>query len=47
VCSERFGFVPAVAGANEVLGAAYTPDELAKVKDWEKTWVGKKSIKLI
>jgi hypothetical protein len=33
---------PALAGAQEVIGTSYTPDELAKVKDWEKTWVGKK-----
>ena len=37
-----FFLAPVHAGANEVIGAAYTPDELAKVKDWEKTWVGKK-----
>ena len=37
-----FFLAPVYAGANEVIGAAYTPDELAKVKDWEKTWVGKK-----
>jgi len=35
--------VPAFAKAGEVIGSgAYTPDELAKVKEWEKTWVGKK-----
>jgi hypothetical protein len=32
---------PALAGAQEVIGTSYTPDELAKVKDWEITWVGK------
>ena len=34
--------VPALAGAGEVIGTSYTADELAKVRDWEKTWVGKK-----
>lgn len=34
--------VPALAGANEVIGTAYTPEDLAKVREWEKTWVGKK-----
>jgi hypothetical protein len=33
---------PVFAGAQEVIGTAYKPDELAKVKEWEKTWVGKK-----
>jgi hypothetical protein len=34
--------VPALARANEVIGTTYTPEELAKVREWEKTWVGKK-----
>ena len=37
-----FLLAPALAGAQEVIGSAYAPDELAKVKEWEKTWVGKK-----
>jgi hypothetical protein len=50
--NQRFGLwllgalmlflVPALAGAGEVIGISYTADELAKVRDWEKTWVGKK-----
>ncbi len=36
--------VPMFAGAEEVQFPVpvYTPDELAKVREWEKTWVGKK-----
>ena len=35
------------AGAAEVNFpvSAYTPEELAKVREWEKTWVGKKITK--
>ncbi len=33
---------PVIAGAQDVIGTAYTPDELAKVREWEKTWAGKK-----
>ena len=34
--------IPAVCAAEIVLPTAYTPEELAKVREWEKTWVGKK-----
>lgn len=35
--------LPVMAAAAEIdLGTAYTPDELAKVREWEKTWAGKK-----
>jgi hypothetical protein len=35
---------PLLAGAAEVVFpvSAYNPEELAKVREWEKTWVGKK-----
>jgi len=32
---------PAFAAEHEV-GPAYTPEELAKVREWEKTWAGKR-----
>ncbi len=36
-------FIPAAVCAAELdLGTAYTAAELQKVRDWEKTWVGKK-----
>jgi hypothetical protein len=35
--------VPAFVMAGEVkMGTAYTAEELAKVREWEKTWAGKK-----
>jgi len=35
--------IPAIAGTAEIdLGTAYTPEELAKVREWEKSWAGKK-----
>ncbi len=34
--------LPALTGAAEVMQTAYTPEELAKVREWEKTWAGKK-----
>ena len=36
--------IPAIAGAAEVIFpvSAYTPEELAKVRQWEKTWAGQK-----
>ncbi len=39
-----FVMVPVPAGAVEVVYPvpAYTPEELAKVREWEKTWAGKK-----
>ncbi len=39
-----FGIVPDRLFAEEVqgFGPCYTPEELAKVREWEKTWVGKK-----
>ena len=36
-CSERL-----YAEEVEGFGPCYTPEELAKVREWEKTWVGKK-----
>ena len=37
-------FMPRLLCAEEVVGFAscYTDQELAKVREWEKTWVGKK-----
>ena len=39
-----FGIVPERLFAEEVqgYGPCYTPEELAKVREWEKTWAGKK-----
>ena len=38
-----FLMVPVFVMAAEVkMGTAYTAEELAKVRAWEKTWVGKK-----
>ena len=39
-----FGIAPDRLFAEEVqgFGPCYTPEELAKVREWEKTWVGKK-----
>jgi hypothetical protein len=39
-----FGILPERLCAEEVqgYGPCYTPEELAKVREWEKTWVGKK-----
>ena len=37
--------IASVAGAAEeidYLASAYTPEALAKVREWEKIWVGKK-----
>ena len=35
--------VPVLAGAGDItMGVAYTPEELAAVRAWEKTWAGKK-----
>ncbi len=36
--------LPLVAWAAEAQlpSSSYTPEELAKVREWEKTWVGKK-----
>jgi hypothetical protein len=36
--------IPVIAGAAEVIFpvSAYTPEDLAKVRQWEKTWAGKK-----
>ncbi len=35
--------LPGLCAAAEIdMGTAYTPEELAKVREWEKTWVGKK-----
>lgn len=37
-----FCLIPALSAAEVVMPTAYTTDELAKVREWEKTWVGKK-----
>jgi len=37
-----FCLIPALSAAEVVMPTAYTADELAKVREWEKTWVGKK-----
>jgi hypothetical protein len=39
-----FATIPAKLSAEEVqgFGPCYTPEELAKVREWEKTWAGKK-----
>jgi hypothetical protein len=44
LCAGAFGIVPERLCAEEVqgFGSCYTPEELAKVREWEKTWVGKK-----
>lgn len=44
VCLLISMFLPAVAVAEETdyLAPAYTPEELAEVRKWEKNWVGKK-----
>ncbi|MCP4622924.1 MAG: hypothetical protein GY850_05275, partial [bacterium] len=35
--------IPFMAGAAEIdMGTSYSAEELAKVREWEKTWVGKK-----
>ena len=44
LCTGGFSIAPDRLCAEEVpgYGPCFTPDELAKVREWEKTWVGKK-----